>query len=391
MYHDSQSDSNVDSGKAHLAVATFLATHRARLRRGICFEFAWDSLPSAMFFRRLAGVGYRVATSPLGIFTGGGAIVGGIAAQPYLGNQKDFFSHKFIVEKGKDPDAIVDFYSTEEFLQILGIFPFAISFVLAGVKWEEERENAMNVWNMMNISFDITDKEEEIDGETVTTYFNKRERFVNYIPGTKILLWDQVHNFGFRRKSDGRIEVEHQGESFYGPWPVSFVVRLHAMYVIWAVQRHINSPLFGSEDLEAVEEQRSNIPLVAFNDYVGTLKAELSKVRADQFLNKQSTAKTDATLEKLTRLQKMDTIPVTRVTRLRRGVSVNSDSTTVRIGDPEAQNAIRAALRELDKIEGSQAAAKALRDMLENAEAPTTEAAKKEIRRRSSQVISVTG
>ena len=209
-----------------------------------------------MFLRRLAGVGYRVATSPLGIFTGGGAIVGGIAAQPYLGNQKDFFSHKFIVEKGKDPDAIVDFYSTEEFLQILGIFPFAISFVLAGVKWEEDRENAMNVWNMMNISFDITDKEEEIDGETVTTYFNKRERFVNYIPGTKILLWDQVHNFGFRRKSDGRIEVEHQGESFYGPWPVSFVVRLHAMYVIWAVQRHINSPLFGSEDLEAVEEQR---------------------------------------------------------------------------------------------------------------------------------------
>ena len=64
------------------------------------------------------------------------------------------------------------------------------------------------------------------------------------------------------------------------------------------------------------------------------------------------------------------TRPVTRVTRLRRGVSVNSDSTTVRIGDPEAQNAIRAALRELDKIEGSQAAAKALRDMLENAEAP---------------------
>ena len=162
-----------------------------------------------------------------------------------------------------------------------------------------------------------------------------------------------MHNFGFRRKSDGRIEVSHQGESFYGPWPVSFVVRLHAMYVIWAVQRHINSPLFGSEDLEAVEEQRSNIPLVAFNDYVGTLKAELSKVRADQFLNKQSTAKTDATLEKLTRLQKMDTIPVTRVTRLRRGVSVNSDSTTVRIGDPEAQNAIRAALRELDKIGGA--------------------------------------
>ena len=78
---------------------------------------------------------------------------------------KDFFEHSFITRK--PPDPIVDFYSTEEFLQILGIFPFAISFVLAGVKWEEDRENAMNVWNMMNISFDITDKEEEIDGETV--------------------------------------------------------------------------------------------------------------------------------------------------------------------------------------------------------------------------------
>ena len=84
-----------------------------------------------MFLRRLAGVGYRVATSPLGIFTGGAA-AGGIefeSLRDYLGNQKDFFSH-VIVEKGKDPDAIVDFYSTEEFLQILGIFPFAISFVL---------------------------------------------------------------------------------------------------------------------------------------------------------------------------------------------------------------------------------------------------------------------
>ena len=67
----------------------------------------------------------------------------------------------FIV-KNKDPDALVDFYSTEDFLQILGVFPFAIHLILAGVEWRTDCENTMTVWNTMRISFDITEKEEEV-------------------------------------------------------------------------------------------------------------------------------------------------------------------------------------------------------------------------------------
>lgn len=74
----------------------------------------------------------------------------------------------------KDPDAVADFYSTEDFLQILGIFPMAIHFVLAGVEWDTKREQVMNVWNAMQISFDITEKEEVVDGKDVVTMFNKR-------------------------------------------------------------------------------------------------------------------------------------------------------------------------------------------------------------------------
>ena len=66
---------------------------------------------------------------------------------------------------------------------------------------------------MMEISFDITEREQKLDdGSTVVAFFNKRERFKNYIPYTNILLWDQVQNYGYRRRSDGVIEVRHRGQ-----------------------------------------------------------------------------------------------------------------------------------------------------------------------------------
>ena len=92
----------------------------------------------------------------------------------------------------KDADAIADFYSTEDFLQILGIFPMAIHFVLAGVDWDPKRENTMKVWDSMQISFDITEKEEIIDGKTAVTMFNKRRS-----------IWQR-----FRRRKELRRSVE---------------------------------------------------------------------------------------------------------------------------------------------------------------------------------------
>ena len=53
--------------------------------------------------------------------------------------------------------------SSQEFLQILGVIPLGLNLILAGVTWDDNRDNAMNVWNMMEISFDITKKEIEME------------------------------------------------------------------------------------------------------------------------------------------------------------------------------------------------------------------------------------
>jgi len=221
-------------------------------------------------------MGKALFTTGPGIATLATAGVGCVALQGQFGTGKDFFHHKFTTNK--HPDKIVDFYSTEEFLQILGIFNFATNFVLAGVVWATDTDQKNTVWNMMEISFDITEREQTLaDGTTVVAFFNKRERFKNYIPWTNILMWDQVQNYGYRRRADGVIEVQHQGESFYGPWPVRLLVQLHSYYVIWATERHMNSPLFGSEDLEAVEKQRENIPLHVMSEFIASLKLEQQK------------------------------------------------------------------------------------------------------------------
>merc|ERR1712176_238999 len=208
----------------------------------------------------------------------------------------------------KDPDAVQDFYSTEDFLQILGIFPLAIHFVLAGVEWDTDKENSMDVWNSMNISFDITEKEiEGPDGETVVALFNKREHFINYVPlcrcATAILLWDQVQNFGFQRMHDGTLKILHHGESFFGPWPVRLLVQLHARYVIWATERHINSPVFATEDLEAQEHQRSNIPLLAVKEFITALRVQQEQEIQKRKLVGHATKELEVNLANLKRME----------------------------------------------------------------------------------------
>lgn len=89
----------------------------------------------------------RMGGSLLGkvVFTRSAAAfgAGALTAMPMMSGE-DFFYYSFITDK--DPDAIIDFYSTEDFLQILGIFPFALHFVLAGVVWDLEKENTNTVY-----------------------------------------------------------------------------------------------------------------------------------------------------------------------------------------------------------------------------------------------------
>merc|ERR1719201_1394913 len=201
-----------------------------------------------------------------------------------------------------------DFYSTEDFLQILGIFSFAIHFVLAGVEWDTEKENTMKVHNAMEISFELQEREETLDsGDTVVAFFQKVERFKNFIPFTPFLMWDQTQCYGYERRDDGTCEVFHRGKVFYGPLPVRWAVQLHARYVIWATEKHINSPAFGSGNLEVQEEQRGNIPGYAISDFLRRLAvAQKVAIESGKIAAGSSTAEAEVTLKKLQRLQETE-------------------------------------------------------------------------------------
>jgi len=309
-----------------------------------------------------------------------------LASFQVMADEKDFFHGSFITTK--DPDAIVDFYSTEDFLQILGVVPLGIQLILAGVEWDNKSENTMDVWNTMRISFDITEKEEPIgpDGENVVTFFNKRERFVQYIPFTKILLWDQVQNYGYRRLKNGTMEVSHDGESFYGPWPVRLAVGLHAKYVVWATEKHINSPIFGTKDLEAQEHQRSNIPLHVATEWLAELRSSQEKSIQTAKAAGQNTTEQEATLKTLKKLQRHNTILSVEE---KPGNQILSGTVKVHAEDPEAQKAIRSALKSIKTINGDEAAAATLSSLLNKAEVradPSSPQKRAELARRKSMV-----
>lgn len=272
-------------------------------------------------------------------------VAGAVAGMPMLTGE-DFFEHKFITDK--NPDDIVDFYSTEDFLQILGVFPFAIKFVLAGVEWDLEKENTMKVHDSMEISFTLTEREEETaDGEKVVAFFQKRERFKNFIPFSPFLMWDQTQCYGYNRREDGTCEVFHRGEVFYGPLPVRFLVKLHAMYVIWATEKHINSPTFGNGDLEANEHQRSNVPAHVFQDFLSRLALGYQiAIESGKIASSQPTHKAEETLANLKKLQRTHTqayVSTMKKVNLRRQVS------SIEVADPSAQAAIDNALAALAK------------------------------------------
>lgn len=292
-------------------------------------------------------------------------VAGAITAMPCLTGE-EFFEHKFITTK--DPDAIIDFYSTEDFLQILGVFPLAIHFVLAGVQWDLERENTMSVHNAMEISFYLTEEETTTpEGETVVGFFSKTERFKNFIPFTRFLMWDQTQVYGYNRREDGSSEVFHRGKVFYGPFPVRLLVQLHAYYVIWATEKHINSPAFGVADLEAQEHQRSNIPLHALRDFVERITvAHQIMIESGKLAAGASTEEAQDTLKKL---KKLKANPTAAYVNTVKRANLKRHHSTVEVDDAEGQKTINSAFASLSKsADGQQAAAEAMAELMRTPE-----------------------
>ena len=101
----------------------------------------------------------------------------------------------------KDPDDIIEFYQAEDLLKVFTMsVPGAFEFIMSGTRFDEEAKEGWDATvhttfggvQLMETCFALSEEEEETDdGETVVGYFNRHERFKNFFPLTKLLLWDQ--------------------------------------------------------------------------------------------------------------------------------------------------------------------------------------------------------
>ena len=108
-----------------------------------------------------------------------------------------------------------------------------------------------------------------------------------------------VTNFGFETLPDGRTMVYHHGEYFKGSIPpvsllVRFVFSVHARWVAWATEHHINHYAFKNEtefDEKLEHDSRVDMPLFllknyAWKDLMGALFGR--KLEEPSFLIKRS-------------------------------------------------------------------------------------------------------
>jgi hypothetical protein len=148
-------------------------------------------------------------------------------------------------------------------------------------------------------------------------WFNKRERFKDVFWGRT--MWDMVTNFGFQTLPDGRIMAYHHGEYFKGNIPpISLLVRLvfgiHARWVAWATEHHLNH--FAFQDTTEFDESmehysRVDMPLFLLKNYAWSdLMAVLfgRKVEKPSFLVQKSAE--EATKQQVTKEDKEEQVPL---------------------------------------------------------------------------------
>jgi len=318
----------------------------------------------------------------------GGVYTGNHYMQHYLGSSDDFFNGSFITEK--DADSISEFYQAEDLLKIIAIFPFmfdqVMNKVVPDVEEATEETALLNLgethFNVnfvgMEVSFEIIEHEEPSSdgGDPELKSFIRHERFIDWAPllkdmGVKILLWDQTWKYGFRTLDDGKIEVYHHGESFFGPWPVRLIVMLHQRYVLWACENYINGAAFGTEDIDSQQEQMGNIPLWKIQQLLATIRHEKEKSLETQMnaprQDLSAIAEHEADIEKLKKLEARDQPAIALVKKKQPPAGFATGGETVRMvvsdgdihealesarQDAKGNRAVNAALQELTQVEG---------------------------------------
>jgi len=153
---------------------------------------------------------------------------------------------------------------------------------------------------------DMVFSDETNEATGMTDWFNKRERFKDTLFG--YTCWDMVINYGFRTLEDGTYECYHVGEYFHGNLPVISqvmltVFKIHARWVAWATEHHINHFAFTkdaeSEDWRELRDEekaqhaehdsRVNMPMFllrkyGFGDLFAMLTGTYDKTKEDSFM-----------------------------------------------------------------------------------------------------------
>merc|ERR1719353_1650055 len=130
---------------------------------------------------------------------------------------------------------------------------------------------------VVSMQFDEREEEDE-DGEAHTVCFNKKERFKCSAAIFGWTLWEMVQNFGYAQREDGKIEVYHYGQKWQGPFFIRLIFQMHARYVIWATEQHINSPRFLAQDEDEEDDlvaQRHNIPKHLLGQFLDGLDVDV--------------------------------------------------------------------------------------------------------------------
>jgi hypothetical protein len=301
----------------------------------------------------------------------------------------------------KNPAALAEFYQAEELLHIIAVHPIFFRLFMdkvdvdpnemtedtALLKHEEAvgsegpgAETHLSVKFLgMEVSFEVIQQEEEIDGEDVVTSFCRHERFIDWVPilsefGKKILLWDQTWKFEFNRLEDGDYEVRHVCTRFLGPFPIRIIIWFHQRYVLWACEKYINGTDFGDEEADMDKQQAimANIPAHAVNEFISTLAAEKAKkvdaMRNDRMAEYQ---KLEEAERELKALRKWMYNPASDMKLLKRNVSTpgavgaKQSNTQLVVGDKQAQEAVAVAMRD---AKSNKAISSALQDLEKKSE-----------------------
>jgi hypothetical protein len=299
----------------------------------------------------------------------------GTQDNPYQPVFKDSFKTK------KGPEALAEFYQAEELLHIIAVHPIFFRLFMDKVDVDPnemtedtallnpaekegsagaEAETHLNVKYLgMEVSFEIIQQEEEIDGEDVITHFCRYERFIDWVPilsefGRKILLWDQTWRFEFNRLEDGDYEVTHLCTKFTGPFPIRIIIWFHQRYVIWACEKYINGTDFGDEDADMDKQQAiiANIPAHTVKEFVSTLVDEKAKkveaIRNDRLAEYEEIQEAERELKAL---KKWMYNPSSDMKILKRKVAAPGkggpqENAQLMVQDKQAQKALATALKD---------------------------------------------